>query len=198
MQMFWCSMWRCNDCISVRISIIFLAGGELIRFSVGTALPDARGTVEVGVWINVTTLRAWASSLCYKTGIKCFVGSNWGVEWRDRCQWQGILLYIGWCDCFIPWFNENLAQFLLGKRANRARIPKQQNLFFPEILKWSKDRFIIFFFLVFSTSKTNIVRNLFRNFVKLSKLMTTCALQAMWPWHGFIALKFHVCFFNEY
>jgi hypothetical protein len=142
--MFSCTVWRCNDFISVRISIIFFAGGEHIRFSVGTALPDAQGTGEAGVWINVTMLKAWASSLCYKTGSKCFVGSNWGVEWRDRCQWHGILLYIGWCDCFIPWFIENLPQFLLGKRANRARILKRQNLFIPDILKWSKDRLIFF------------------------------------------------------
>jgi hypothetical protein len=82
-----------------------------------------------------------------RLGSICFIGSNWGVEWRDRCQWHGILLYIGWCDCFIPWFSENLAQFLFGKRVKHARILKQQILFIPEILKWSKDRFILIFCL---------------------------------------------------
>jgi hypothetical protein len=101
MRIFWCFVYRCNDCIPLPIIIIF-KGREHIRIPFGwpnfARCTRHRGSLLRLLWQNnmcwhlnkchkVGDLSALI--LCYKTREQMFVGYNRGVEETDARSTEG-------------------------------------------------------------------------------------------------------------
>lgn len=153
--MFWCFLYRCNDCAPLRItSIITFTGREHIRipfdwrnfarctrhrWSLLRLLWQKSVRWHLSKGHNVRDLSALI--FCYKTREQTFVGNNRGAEGIDVRSTESCF-HVGCCGCFILCFSENLAEFLLGESAICDVVIKQMNQFIQLILTWSKERFL--------------------------------------------------------
>jgi hypothetical protein len=101
MRIFWCFLYRCNDCIPLPIIIIF-KGREHIRIPFDwpnfARCTRHRGSLLRLLWQNSMCWHLNKSHnvgdlsaliLCYKTREQMFVGNNRGVEGIDTTSTEG-------------------------------------------------------------------------------------------------------------
>jgi len=106
----------------------------------GATLPDVPGTGEA-LRVLFCERGAAAERLEHCHSVGRLERSHFVFEVIDASGTKSCF-NVGWCGCFILYFSKNLAKSLLGEIAFCAMVLKDQNLFVPGVLKWSKDRYV--------------------------------------------------------